>query len=169
MGWCLGAPWGSGPWARARRARWLRRHWAGLSRSKQLIRNIRPNDVSIIFVHWRKMAKWPTLLIHQSRRKTWQQMPAHTINVTFTDGIRRRVCSTLHQSVTCQSLESRIVTSINSNVMLLQQFLLTIRQISHETSGQCRSTQGTWSNPLFPHNFAKCWAISKILSKQTQQ
>jgi len=136
----------------------------GLSRSKQLIRNIRPNDVSIIFVHWRKMAKWPTLLIHQSRRKTSQQMLAFS-------HWRHQSASLVDIAPDCylSITESRIVTSINSNVMLLQQFLLTIHQISHETSGQCRNTQGTWSNPLFPHNFAKCWAISEILSKQTQQ
>jgi len=71
------------------------------------------------------------------------------------------------------------VRSINRNKLLLQQFLLAIRQISSEFIFQQDSVPvhtafedlrtGRLGNQLLSDNFAKCRATLKILPEQTQQ
>jgi len=68
--------------------------------------------------------------------------------------------------------ESRLVRNINFNVMLLQQLLPAIRhykRVLHLSAGQCPGIQAAWGNQLFPHNFAKCWAILRIRSKHSSK
>jgi len=71
----------------------------------------------------------------------------------------------VHLSIT----QSMSLKSINHNVMLFQQFLFAICQISseflHLSAGQCHGAHGAWDNQ-FSHYFVKYRAI---LSKQTRQ
>jgi len=62
--------------------------------------------------------------------------------------------------------KSALVRIINHNVMLLQQFLFTIRQISSEFFIFQQDNVPAHSAIIFSHNFARCWAISKILPMQ---
>jgi len=99
-------------------------------------------------------------------------MPVHTINVQSlmaSVGESQVVDITL-QFVTCNLsiTKARLLRNINRNVMLLLH-TSDIKRVLHLSAGQCPAAQSAWANQLFPHNFAKCWAISKILSKQTQQ
>ena len=41
-----------------------------------------------------------------------------------------------------------------------------IYSVIRVSARQCPGTQGAWGNQLFPHIFASCWAIFKIVSKQ---
>jgi len=83
---------------------------ARLSDSKQLLKMF----TQWCFVHW---------MTPSTRRKTsWQNACPQV-----TDGISRRVTSGWHYIT-----ESRLVRSINRNVILLQQFLPVIRQLSSE-------------------------------------
>jgi len=73
--------------------------------------------------------------VHQPRRKTsWQNACAHNVR-SVTVSISRRVTITVVEITPVWHLlitKSRLLRSINRNVMLLQQFLPSTRQISSE-------------------------------------
>jgi len=128
------------------------------------------------FVHWRKHIFRDHIEIRKPRRMTnCTHIRQQTKKDVATKCLRTQLAFshwshqsasnrllTLHPSDICRS---RLVNSNNSNVILLQQFLHAIRQ----TSSKFFSAQCAWGNQVFPNNFAECWAISKILSKQTEQ
>jgi len=61
-----------------------------------------------------------------------------------------------------------LVWSINRNLLLLQQFLSVMRWIWNEFF-MPRCTGRLRQLTFFTRNFARCWPILKILSKQTRQ
>jgi len=104
-----------------------------------------PNDVSIVFVqepkktlsgHMEKPTEWPTVwqrtLINQEERRRYKT-PAHTINVrSLTASVRELQVVDITPVLYSLIAKSRLVRSINRNMMLLKQFLPAIRQISSE-------------------------------------
>jgi len=62
-------------------------------------------------------------------------------------------------------MEPRLLRSINRNVMLLRHH--NVR--SQASYSSFSTTVPRHTGRFFPDNFAKCWVILKILSKQTQQ
>ena len=112
-----------------------------LSHSKHLLKNIIASDVSIVSVHWQKdiynsRTEKPTeglteCICSDQEERRRNKMPVHTINVqslTASVGEPQVVDSApvWYLSIT----ESRLTRPHYCNVMLLQQFLLAIRQIS---------------------------------------
>ena len=150
---------------------------ARLSHWKQFLKNIHPlmlasfwfTDENIFTVATPKNLQNAWLYAHPSTKKKDVMTKWLHTQRSVTDGIsRRRSASLVDIAPVCylSITESRIVTSINSNVMLLQQFLPDLKRVLHLSARHCPSAQGTWCSQLSRCNLAKSSVILKILSKQ---
>jgi len=165
----------------AQKSQWHKAQWNRLPCKtmpfKRVAQKYSPNYVSIILFYQQdiysdyteKLAKWPTVhtSINQEQRHR-NKMPAHTI----TDSISWWVISGWQNTsltlpvkecywgvliITWYCYKSFCPPHIESQMS----FSFFSRRVP-------RCTRRLRQSP-FPHNFAKCWAILKILPKQTQQ
>jgi len=150
---------------------------ARLSHSKQLPKNIH----TLILASFRLLARiqWPyrkprrateciRISIKQVDRRR-DRTPARTVNIqsvkaSVGESQVGDITPVWHLSIT----ESRLMTSISLIVMRCCP-TVRVRHRSDLERVPHFSAQRAWGNQLFPHNFAKCWAIFIFFSKQTQQ
>jgi len=129
---------------------------ARLSHSKQLLRNVHPVMLASFCSLNKRYLQWPHWKTHRmtdctahmsTKKKAFMTKRLCTQLSSVTDGISRWVTSGWHYTSlhTCQP-ESRLLRSINCNMLLLQQFLPAICHLSGKAI-------------KFPHNFARRWAV----------
>jgi len=124
--------------------------------------------------HWKTRRMTDCTQIPQPRRKTSRQNACAYKQRSVTDGISRRVTSGWHYiSLILVDHGFKFNEAYYRNMMMLQysscphtpRFQASSSSFSRTVPGaQCAS-----GNQLFLRNFAKCWAILKIPSKQTLQ
>jgi len=148
---------------------WVKRTSVQLAQLfERVAQNYSFNDVSIIFVHW------PTVHIStKQKERSRDKTPAHTINV---QSLMASVGESQVVDITpvwyLPITESRLVRSINRNICCYNSSCASYVRSQVSSSSFIRTVpRRTWRlrQSAFPHNFAKCCGISKILSKQTHQ